>query len=201
MLGQLKRLADSTLGSGNLRVAVQVPDGELLEEWLAVHTVDFFNHLNILYGTLTELCTPRECPVMCAGPRFEYHWQDPTSVKYRRSTRLSAPDYIECLLNWTQAQMDDEQLFPVQPGAQFPPQFVDRVKAILRRLFRIYAHVYHHHFAQVCAMRLETHLNTSYRHFFLFVTEYHLIDPKEMVPLAEINEAILDEQARQSARS
>ncbi|WFD24547.1 Mitotic exit network component [Malassezia equina] len=126
-LSQLKRLAESTLGSGNLRVAVQVPDGELLEEWLAVHTRT--------YERLTQ-CTSRECPVMCAGPRFEYHWQDPTSVKYRRSTRLSAPDYIECLLNWTQAQMDDEQLFPVQPGAPFPPQFVDRIKAILRRLFR-----------------------------------------------------------------
>ena len=61
------------MGSGNLRVAVRVPDGELLEEWLALHTVDFFNHLNILYGTLTEFCTSRECPVMCAGPRFEYH--------------------------------------------------------------------------------------------------------------------------------
>ena len=37
-LSQLKRLAESTLGSGNLRVAVQVPDGELFEEWLAVHS-------------------------------------------------------------------------------------------------------------------------------------------------------------------
>lgn len=179
-------------------MAVRIPDGELFEEWLALHTVDFFNHLNILYGTLTEFCTSRECPVMCAGPRFEYHWQDPTSVKYRRSTRLSAPDYIECLLNWTQAQIDDETLFPVNSSTDFPPNFVDRVKAILRRLFRIYAHIYNHHFAQVCALRLEVHLNTSYRHFFLFVSEYKLVDPKEMIPLAEINDAIIEENVQQS---
>lgn len=200
---QLRRLAESTLGSGNLRVAVRLPEGEFFEEWLAVHTVDFFNHLNILYGTMTEFCTPRECPVMCAGPRFEYHWQDSSSSKYRRSTRLSAPGYIECLLNWTQAQIDDENLFPIAPGAPFPTNFVDRVKAILRRLFRIYAHIYNHHFAQVCALHLEgkflqlsthtVHLNTSYRHFYLFVSEYRLIDPKEMIPLAELNDAILEE--------
>ena len=170
-----------------------MPEGEQFEEWLAVHLVDFFNHLNILYGTMTEFCTQRECPVMCAGPRFEYHWQDSSSVKYRRSTRLSAPDYIDCLLNWTQAQIDDPALFPVSTDASFPANFVDRVKAILRRLFRIYAHLYNHHFAQICALRLETHLNTSYRHFLLFVTEYRLVDPKEMIPLAELNEAILDE--------
>ena len=79
------------------------------------------------------------------------------------------------------------------PGAEFPPNFVDRVKAILRRLFRIYAHLYNHHFAQICALHLEVHLNTSYRHFLLFVSEYKLVDPKEMIPLAELNEAILEE--------
>ncbi|PKI85667.1 Mob1p [Malassezia vespertilionis] len=130
---------------------------------------------------------------MCAGPRFEYHWQDSNSVKYRRSTRLSAPDYIDCLLNWTQAHIDDESLFPVEPSMPFPRNFVDRVKAILRRLFRIYAHMYNHHFAQVCALHLEVHLNTSYRHFLLFVTEYNLVDPKEMAPLAELNDALLEE--------
>lgn len=187
----MRKLADATLGSGNLRVAVRLPEGEIFEEWLAVHTVDFFNHLNILYGAISEFCTARECPVMCAGPRFEYHWQDSNSTRFRRSTRLSAPDYIECLLNWTQAQIDDETLFPVTPGASFPPNFVDRVKAILRRLFRIYAHIYNHHFTQMCALHLEMHLNTSYRHFLLFVTEFSLVDPKDMVPMAELNDAIL----------
>lgn len=133
---------------------------------------------------------------MCAGPRFEYHWQDPESQLYKRSTRLSAPDYIECLLNWVQRQIDDERLFPSDAHTPYPAEFLDRVKAMLRRLFRIYAHIYHHHFAQVCALRLEVHLNTSYRHFFLFVREYNLVHPKEMVPLAEINDAILEENAR-----
>jgi hypothetical protein len=47
-----------TLGSGNLQLAVKLPEGEDQNEWIAVNTVDFFNQLNMLYGTLTEFCTP-----------------------------------------------------------------------------------------------------------------------------------------------
>ena len=31
--------------------------------------VDFFNQINMLYGTITEFCSKEECPVMTAGPR------------------------------------------------------------------------------------------------------------------------------------
>ncbi|KAA1124405.1 Mitotic exit network component [Puccinia graminis f. sp. tritici] len=66
---QLKKYADATLGSGNLRSAVTLPEGEDLNEWLAVNTLDFYNQINMLYGTVTEFCTPTECPVMNAGSR------------------------------------------------------------------------------------------------------------------------------------
>lgn len=32
--------------------------------------VDFFNQVNILFGTLTEFCTPSTCPTMSAGPKY-----------------------------------------------------------------------------------------------------------------------------------
>jgi len=32
----------TTLGSGDLRQAVKLPDGENLNEWLAVNSIDFF---------------------------------------------------------------------------------------------------------------------------------------------------------------
>ncbi len=190
---QLKRYAEATLGSGNLRLAVVLPEGEDLNEWLAVNTVDFFNHINMLYGTITEFCTPSECPVMCAGSRFEYHWQDANSALYRRPTKMSAPEYVDCLMNWVQSQLDDESLFPSKVGVAFPNNFAAVVKSILRRLFRVYAHIYNHHFAQVCALSIEAHLNTSYRHFLLFITEFHLVEPRELAPLVELNDAILGE--------
>ena len=57
--------------SGNLRLAVMLPEGEDLNEWVAVNTVDFFNQINMLYGTITEFCTEQSCPVMSAGPKYE----------------------------------------------------------------------------------------------------------------------------------
>jgi hypothetical protein len=48
---------------------------------------------------------------------------------------------------------------------------------------------------------LAAHLNTSYRHFLLFVSEFNLIDPKELAPLVELNEAILEERDNASAPS
>lgn len=113
---QLKRYAEATLGSGNLRQAVVLPEGEDLDEWLAVNTVDFFNHLNMLYGTITEFCIPSECPTMSAGMRYEYHWQDSHSLEYRKPTKMSAPDYVECLMTWTQNMLDNEEIFPSKVG-------------------------------------------------------------------------------------
>lgn len=43
--------------------------------------VDFFNQINMLYGTITEFCTEDSCPVMAAGPKYEYHWADGQVVK------------------------------------------------------------------------------------------------------------------------
>ena len=61
---------------GNLRLAVMLPEGEDLNEWIAVNTVDFFNQINMLYGTITEFCTEQSCPVMSAGPKYEVSSQE-----------------------------------------------------------------------------------------------------------------------------
>lgn len=37
----------------------------------------------------------------------------------------------------------------------FPRNFQATVKSIVRRLFRVYAHLYNHHFAQLCALSIE----------------------------------------------
>lgn len=72
--------------------------------------------------------------------------------------------------------LDDEAIFPsrigvssispnqyrwfslltvVKPGVAFPKNFQATVKSIVRRLFRVYAHLYNHHFAQLCALSIE----------------------------------------------
>ncbi|CAA0807151.1 MOB kinase activator-like 1A, partial [Striga hermonthica] len=186
---QLKRHIDATLGSGNLREAVKLPPGEDLNEWLAVNTVDFFNQANILYATITEFCTPATCPKMSAGSKYEYRWADGVTIK--KPIVVSAPKYVEYLMNWIEAQLDNETIFPQKLGVPFPPNFQDVVKTILRRLFRVYAHIYHSHFQKVLSLKEEPHLNTCFKHFVLFTWEFGLIDKAELAALQEIVEPIV----------
>jgi MOB kinase activator 1 len=39
-----------------------------------IAAVDFFNNVNMLYGTLMEFCTPATCPIMAAGPKYTQHF-------------------------------------------------------------------------------------------------------------------------------
>lgn len=114
-----KAHAKATLGAGNLQDAVLLPEGEDRNEWLAVSTVDFFNQINLLYGSIEEYCTKECCPLMTAGPQYEYHWADGVNVK--KPIKCSAPEYIDYLMNWIQVQLDDESLFPSQLGSFFRP--------------------------------------------------------------------------------
>jgi MOB kinase activator 1 len=57
---------------------------------------------------------------MCAIPmsihisRYEYLWED--GVKYKRPTKLPAPEYVDVLMNWAQSLLDDEAVFPNKIG-------------------------------------------------------------------------------------
>ncbi|KAH0455868.1 hypothetical protein IEQ34_015900 [Dendrobium chrysotoxum] len=186
---QLRKHIDATLGSGNLREAVRLPPGEDANEWLAVNTVDFFNQVNLLYGTLTEFCTPENCPTMTAGPKYEYRWAD--GVQIKKPIEVSAPKYVEYLMDWIEAQLDDESIFPQKLGTPFPHNFKDVVKTIFKRLFRVYAHIYHSHFQKIVSLKEEAHLNTCFKHFILFTYEFGLIDKKELAPLQELIESII----------
>ncbi|KAG6520921.1 hypothetical protein ZIOFF_017985 [Zingiber officinale] len=163
---RLKRHIDATLGSGNLREAVRLPPGVDLNEWLAVNTDDFFSQVNVLYGTLDEFCTPTSCPVMSAGPNYEYRWAD--GVRIKRPIEVSAPKYVDYLMDWVEAHLNDEDIFPQKLGAPFPPNFRRVVETIFKRLFRIYAHIYHSHFQKIVSLKEEAHLNTCFKHFTLF---------------------------------
>ncbi|KAL7835148.1 hypothetical protein SRHO_G00293950 [Serrasalmus rhombeus] len=75
---------------------------------------------------------------------------------------------------------------PTAPGIPFPKNFIQICKKILCRLFRVFVHVYIHHFDRIIVMGAEAHVNTCYKHFYYFCTELNLIDRKELEPLKEM---------------
>ncbi|RAL66094.1 hypothetical protein DID88_005753 [Monilinia fructigena] len=137
---QLRQYAEATLGGGSLRKVVKLPEGEDENEWLAVNMVDFYNHINLLYGSITEFCSPQSCPEMKATDEFEYLWQD--NENFKRPTKMPAPTYIEHLMAWVQASIDNETVFPSRIGVPFPKGFSTMIKQVFKRMYRVYAHIY-----------------------------------------------------------
>uniref|UniRef100_A0A0V0J985 MOB kinase activator-like 1 n=1 Tax=Schistocephalus solidus TaxID=70667 RepID=A0A0V0J985_SCHSO len=181
--------AAGTLGSGDLRQAVRLPVGEDLNEWIAVNTVDFFTQINMLYGTLTEFCTEETCRVMSAGPKYQYYWADGQSIK--KPIKCPAPQYVNFLMCWVHKQLENEAIFPSKIGVPFPPDFQKVAKTILKRLFRVYAHIYCEHFHEVRLLDEAAHLNTSFKHFVYFVLEFDLVRKSQLEPLQRVIDVLL----------
>ncbi|XP_028102438.1 MOB kinase activator-like 1A [Camellia sinensis] len=151
--------------------------------------VDFFNQVNLLYGTLTEFCTPENCPTKTAGPKYEYRLAD--GVQIKKPIEVSALKYVEYLMDWIESQLNGESIFPQRLGAPFPPNFREVVKTIFKRMFCVYAHIYHCHFQKIVSLKEEAHLNTCFKHYILFTCEFGLIDKKELAPLQELVESVV----------
>lgn len=180
----IKATMKATLGGGELRKTVQLPEGEDENEWIAVNTVHFYNAANMIYGTCAEFCTDQSCPSMTAGHKYEYLWKD--GVRYKKATRVAAPVYIDNLLNWANDQISDPSLFPVDDTAKFPRDFKKQVKVIYKRLFRMYAHIYYSHFEQIRGIGANAHLNTCFKHFCFFIQEFNLVEDEELAPLQKL---------------
>lgn len=87
---------------------------------------------------------------MSGGQRYEYLWAD--SDNYKRPTSLAAPRYIELLMDWTEAQINNECVFPINMDVPFPKSFSNLCRKILTRLFRVFVHVYIHHFDRIVSI-------------------------------------------------
>lgn len=182
-----------TLGSQDLGQQVKLPEGASEDEWLAIHTLDFFNELNLFAGAIADMCTPETCPTMSAGA-FSFLWAD--GQEYKQPTKMSAPKYMQILLTWVDRQLADESFLPVQPGAEFPKDYRKGIRVIYKRLFRIYAHTFHSHYKELDEQSASEHLNYSFKHFIYFVKEFHLIDDDELQPLKDLVALLMQEKEK-----
>ena len=48
-------------------------------------------------------------------------WED--GVRYKKATKLPAPEYVDALMNWAQGLLDNEELFPSEMGTFFLAYF------------------------------------------------------------------------------
>eukprot|EP00941_MAST-03F_sp_MAST-3F-sp1_P006540 g6540.t1 len=178
---QLRR--DLIVAEVDLRSIVKLPPLESLNEWIAVHVIDFYNEISLLYGCVEEFCTPENCPIMNAGNRYTFLWQDSDSKEFKRPVRVSAPRYVSLLLDWVEKKIME---FDGNPGSDFPDDFEKKTKQIFKRLFRVYGHLYHSHFRSFVKLEIDSHINRSFTRFTLFVLEFNLIKDRELQPLRKL---------------
>lgn len=174
----LSTFSRKTLGSGNLRAAVKLPQNEDENEWIAANLVDFFNEISLLYGLVGDDANQYSEPGEGFPPGFEYRWQAPGTES--RPIKCSSPDYVDYVMTWVEDQINNEELFPVQESQPFPPDFKNYVKDIFKRLFRIFAIVYNRHFAVIESLDAAAHLNTCFKHFSFFCFEFDLVEDREL---------------------
>mmetsp|Transcript_11528 Transcript_11528/g.22677 ORF Transcript_11528/g.22677 Transcript_11528/m.22677 type:complete len:211 (-) Transcript_11528:434-1066(-) len=188
----LSKYTKSTLGSGDLKQAVQLPKGEDMNEWIATNIVDFFNEISMLYDLCTDDAERFQAPGEGFPPNFEYRWADGKSSK---PIRCSSPEYVNYVICWIEEQVHDESLFIVAEDAKFPDEFDDVAKKIFTRIFRIYAIIYNSHFEAIEDQGAASHLNTSFKHFVYFAYEHGLLEDKEIPALeAPVERLIADYQ-------
>ncbi|AET37736.1 Mob2p Ecym_1513 [Eremothecium cymbalariae DBVPG len=176
----------TALVKGSFKTIVQLPKYVDVGEWIALNVFEFFTNLNQFYGVIAEYVTPDAYPTMNAGSRTEYLWLDANN----RQVALPAGQYIDLALSWINNKVNDQNLFPTKSGIPFAQNFIRDVQRIMIQMFRIFAHIYHHHFDKIVHLSLEAHWNSFFAHFISFAKEFNLIDRKEMYPLELLIESL-----------
>ncbi|KAK5773748.1 Mob2p PWA37_005036 [Arxiozyma heterogenica] len=174
----------TALVKGSFKTIVQLPKYVDIGEWIALNVFEFFTNLNHFYGVIAEYVTPEAYPTMNAGPHTDYLWLDANN----RQVSLPAGQYIDLALTWINNKVTDKNLFPTQNNVSFPQAFLRDVQRVMIQMFRIFAHIYHHHFDKIVHLSLEAHWNSFFAHFISFSKEFNIIDRKEMIPLLPLIE-------------
>ncbi|KAG0643029.1 Mob1/phocein [Tuber brumale] len=207
-----KPFVTSQLVKGSFSTIVVLPRYVDQGEWLALNLFEFFDMLNKFYGVVQEFCTPQACPSMSAGPGLDYSWLDAN----KKPLRLPATTYIEYVLQWISNRINDESIFPTKANPTttstmntpsgsasgspagtsgqtwigkdggFPQNFYVTCKAIYKQMFRVFAHIYHTHFAKIVHMSLEAHFNSFFAHFIHFARAFELLERRDIEPLRSL---------------
>lgn len=122
---------------------------------------------------------------------------------------ICARDYMQNTVVWGHSKLTDQSLVPIHENCDYKPiphkRFWNEAKKIMRRFFRIYAHGYLSHYADIKAHAasggddVEAGLNFAFKHFIFVVKEFDLVEDADMVPLKQLIDKFMrmeDERAQ-----
>jgi len=160
-----------------------------IDEWVATQVWTVYQECDYVYCMLINFCNQSKCPRMSAGDHVFYSFHDETTD---RTENLCAIEYMKKTVIWAYYKLEDNELLPRDYGCKVKiphDRFYDEVKVIMRRLFRIYAHAYLHHFNEIREHDarggdpIEGPLNWGFKHFIFVALEFDLVEMADMVVL------------------
>lgn len=172
----------SHLVKGSFKTIVQLPKSVNLNEWLALNMFDFFCNLNLFYDIIKDYIYVTDEFFRKLDIKMNYLWIDTNN----QLVLLTAPQYVECSLEWISNKINDQLTFPTKNNYIFPPNFSNHCKGIAKQIFIILTYTYYCHFEKIIHLSLESHWNSFFAHFINFVKEFELIGIEEMKPLSSL---------------
>ncbi|KAL3766376.1 hypothetical protein ACHAW5_000915 [Stephanodiscus triporus] len=171
-----------------LNDAVALPQGESCAGWVAVHAIDFYNDVSTIWAVMAEdpyLDSFRPGEGFPSG--VEYRWSEGTG-RDAATVSVSAPVYIEKVLQWIADQINDETKFPDDDDEAEAlrvfqtPQFAALCGQIFRRLFRVRNRVFEllRDVGGTADGAAPEHLLQA---FHVLLYEFGLLPEREMEPL------------------
>ena len=79
--------------------------------------MDFYNELSLIWGIICDVGVP-PVEVGCGfPPGFQYFRSGTTALfKAAPATSCSGPEYVEYVMNWVDREINNDALFPTNPG-------------------------------------------------------------------------------------
>merc|ERR1712083_872943 len=84
--------------------------------------------------------------------------------------------------NWNEWTADSQR--PSQ--VKFPKNFRSLASKMLRRMCRVYGHIYYAHSQALSELKLTQYVNTSFHHLLYFVLEHGLVKERDFYPMEKV---------------
>jgi hypothetical protein len=75
--------------------------------------VDFFQEVHLIWDIICDIGVGEFQPGKGFPPGFEYRWAE---SKSRSPVVCTGPQYVDNVLRWIEAELNNRQLFPVTSG-------------------------------------------------------------------------------------
>ena len=163
---------------------------EDMNDWMVMNTVECYNALSISYGLVAEDAAKMSTePGTGFPPGFEYRWKDGVGIK--TPIKCTGHEYVQYVFAWT---VDSAfEVFPTLDDQPFPEKLMPHIRNIMKRLFRIYAILYHQFWNSFKRLGADIYLETSFKQFMFFTFEFKLVEPNELKALGTTTKSLYEE--------